>query len=165
MSKNALTDWSLHMDTICEYLRFDHKRCDDLFAQAETSIAQRNWKNALEHFRQFHDALRQHIRMEEKVLFPTFEQTIPGSSGPVGMLRMEHRQIHGIVSRMSEAIDRFDAVDYVLHAETLTLLMQQHTMKEEDMLYPLLDKALAAKRSNIIRAMAEFLEPDLDTAS
>lgn len=160
-----MIDWSPIMDTICEYLRFDHKRCDDLFAQADTSIAQRDWNNALAHFRQFHDALRQHIRMEEKILFPAFEQIIPGSSGPIAILRMEHVQIHGIISRMSEAIERFDTVDYVLHAETLTLLMQQHTMKEDDMLYPLLDKALAAKRNTIIRAMAEFLEPDLDTAS
>lgn len=147
------------MDTICEYLRFDHKRCDDFFDQAETSVAQRNWKDAFNHFRAFHDALKQHIRMEEKILFPTFEQVIQGSAGPISILRLEHQQIRGIVSRMAESINQFNAIDYVLHAETLTLLMQQHTMKEEDMLYPLLDKALASKRVPIIRAMEEFIAP------
>jgi hemerythrin-like domain-containing protein len=153
------------MDTICEYLRFDHKRCDDLFDQTETSIAQRNWKDAFVHFRSFQDAMKQHIRMEEKVLFPVFEQVIHGSSGPISMLRLEHQQIRGIVYRMSDAIDRFNAADYALHAETLTLLMQQHTMKEEDMLYPLLDKALACKRASIIRAMEEFISPELGAAA
>jgi len=153
------------MDTICEYLRFDHKRCDDLFYGIETSIARRSWKDAFAHFHLFHDALRQHIRMEEKVLFPAFEQVIPGSSGPVAMLRQEHQQIRVIISRLSDAINRFNAVDYALHAETYTLLMQQHTMKEEDMLYPLLDKALACKRESIIRAMEEFMAPKLDVAA
>ncbi|HYC42104.1 MAG TPA: hemerythrin domain-containing protein [Noviherbaspirillum sp.] len=147
------------MDTICAYLKHDHQRCDDLFYQAETSIAQRNWKGAIDNFRKYQDVLRQHIRMEEKVLLPTFEQTLVGGSEPVAMLRSEHRQINGIVNRMWEAIQRFDPADYVLHAETLTLLMQQHTLKEEEMLYPLLDRALACKRSKIISAMAEYLHP------
>ena len=97
--------------------------------------------------------------MEERILLPAFEQTLEGGSEPVAMLRMEHRQINGIINRMWEAVQRFDAIDYVLHAETLTLLMQQHTLKEEEMLYPLLDRALASKRSKIISAMAEYLEP------
>ncbi|OWW19502.1 hemerythrin domain-containing protein [Noviherbaspirillum denitrificans] len=147
------------MDTICAYLKYDHQRCDDLFDQAETSIAQRNWKSAIDCFRKYQDVLRQHIRMEEKILLPTFEQTLPGGAEPVAMLRSEHKQINGIVNRMWEAIQRFDPTDYVLHAETLTLLMQQHTMKEEEMLYPLLDRALACKRSKIISAMSEYLEP------
>lgn len=146
------------MDTICAYLKHDHARCDDLFYQAETSVAQRNWKSAIDRFRLYQEVLRQHIRMEEKILLPTFEQTLAGGAEPVAMLRSEHRQINGIIHRMWEAIQRFDPADYVLHAETLTLLMQQHTLKEEEMLYPLLDRALACKRSKIISAMAEYLE-------
>ncbi|HYD62717.1 MAG TPA: hemerythrin domain-containing protein [Noviherbaspirillum sp.] len=146
------------MDTICAYLKYDHQRCDDLLIHAETSVAQRNWKDAIENFRQYQDVLRQHIRMEEKILLPAFGQTLSGSAEPVAMLRMEHKQINGMVNRMWEAIQRFDVQDYVLHSETLTLLMQQHTHKEEEMLYPLLDKALACKRSKIISAMAEYLE-------
>lgn len=147
------------MDTICAYLKHDHQRCDELFDQAETSVAQRNWKSAIENFLRYQDVLRQHIRMEEKILLPAFARTLPGSAEPIAMLRMEHKQINGIVNRMWESVQRFDAVDYVLHAETLTLLMQQHTLKEEEMLYPLLDRALACKRSMIISAMAEYLVP------
>lgn len=147
------------MDTICAYLKHDHQRCDDLFYQAESSVAQRNWKGAIDNFGRYQDVLRQHIRMEEKILLPTFEQTLAGGAEPVAMLRSEHKQINGIVNRMWEAIQRFDPADFVLHAETLTLLMQQHTLKEEEMLYPLLDRALACKRSKIISAMAEYLQP------
>lgn len=148
------------MDTICAYLKHDHQRCDDLFYQAETSVAQRNWKGAIDNFRKYQEVLRQHLRMEEKILLPAFEQTLVGGSEPVAMLRSEHKQINGIVTRMWEAIQRFDPADYVLHAETLTLLMQQHTLKEEEMLYPLLDRVLACKRNTIINAMAEYLGSD-----
>jgi hemerythrin-like domain-containing protein len=160
MSKNANLPGVHAMNTICAYLMLDHKRCDDLFARAETSIAQRNWDDANENFRLFHDALRQHIRMEEKVLLPAFIRSIPDSAMPVSMLHIEHEQIRGIADRMFESLHRFDPIDFVLHAETYTLLMQQHTVKEEDMLYPLLDRVLERKRDKIISAMAEYLDPD-----
>jgi len=145
------------MDTICAYLKHDHQRCDDLFDQAETCVAQRNWQGAIDYFSRFQNLLRQHIHVEENILLPAFVQALEGAAGPAAMLRSEHRQIDGIVDRMLEALHRFDPADYVLHAETLTLLMQQHALKEEDMLYPLLDRALACKRDKIISAMAECL--------
>lgn len=148
------------MNTICAYLTLDHKRCDNLFNRAETCIAQRNWDDATDSFRLFHDALRQHIRMEEKILLPAFIQAIPDGTAPISMLHLEHQQIRGIADRMSDAILRFNPIDFVLHAETYTLLMQQHTVKEEDMLYPLLDRILDQKRNKIISAMSEFLDPD-----
>lgn len=148
------------MNTICAYLILDHQRCDDLFNRAETCVAQRNWDDASDHFRLFHDALRQHIRMEEKVLLPAFMQAIPDGTAPISMLHIEHQQIRGIADRMSEAISRLDPIDFVLHAETYTLLMQQHTLKEEDMLYPLLDRVLDHKRAPVISAMSEYLDPD-----
>lgn len=160
MSKNASFPGVHAMNTICAFLNLDHQRCDDLFSRAETRIAQRLWDDATDSFRLFHDALRQHIRMEEKVLLPAFIQAIPDSTAPVSMLHMEHLQIRGIADRMSDAILRLDPVDFVLHAETYTLLMQQHTLKEEDMLYPLLDRVLERKRDKIISAMSEYLDPD-----
>ncbi|RZI42047.1 hemerythrin domain-containing protein [Herbaspirillum sp. HC18] len=148
------------MDTICEYLKFDHQRCDDLFERVETSIAERNWKDGIHRFRLYDNLMRQHIRMEEKILLPAFAQAMAGSAGPISMLQAEHVRIHGLIERMWEAIREFNAIDFALHAETLTLLMQEHTMKEDDMLYPLLDRALGANSAKIVRAMAEFLQPE-----
>ena len=146
------------MDTICACLKHEHQRCDELLNLAEAGMARGNWTNAIGNFRQFLHCLCQHIRMEETILLPTLEQTFPGGDEPAGMLRTEHRQIHAMAERMWEAVQRFDTVEYVLHAETLTLLMQQHTLKEEEMLYPLLDKALACKRHKVIDAMVHCLD-------
>ena len=147
------------MESICAYLRHDHQRCDELLGQAETSVAQRDWEAAIDNLGRFQDMLRRHIRMEESVLLPAFEQTLSGGAGPAAILRAEHRQIDGIVDRMRDAIERSDPADYVLHAETLTLLMQQHALKEEDMLYPLLDRVLARKRDKVICAMMQYIDP------
>ena len=147
------------MESICAYLRHDHQRCDELFDRAETSVAQRKWEAAIDHFRRFQEMLRRHVRMEESVLLPAFEQALSGGAGPAAILRAEHRQIDGIVDRMREAIERSDPAAYVLHAETLTLLMQQHALKEEDMLYPLLDRVLACKRDKLISAMMQYIDP------
>lgn len=146
------------MGTICDYLLLDHKRCDDFFAYLEESVGRHDWKEAETRFRQFHDALKQHMRMEEKVLFPAFEQAIRDSGGPITMLRMEHGRIRGIIDRMADAVGRTDTADFLLHAETFTLLLQQHSLKEEEMLYPLLDKILflSNKREQVIHAMTEF---------
>jgi len=148
------------MDTICAYLKLDHQRCDDLFYRVETGVAQRNWEEAMRHFREYEAMMRRHIRMEENILLPAFLQTLTDSSGPISMLRMEHVQIQALIERMRDAIRRANPIDYVLHAETLTLLMQGHTMKEEDMLYPLLDRAMGSNRSGIISAMGEYRQPE-----
>lgn len=152
------------MDTICSFLILDHQRCDDLFNQASTCVQQRKWEEATPLFREFHDALKQHIRMEEKVVLPAFSQAMSDGATPVAMLHLEHERIRGIADRMFEALERVDGVDFMLHAETYQLLMQQHTMKEEDMLYPLLDKILFRKRVSIISAMAEFIKPQYQHA-
>jgi hemerythrin-like domain-containing protein len=148
------------METICDYLSLVHKRCDDFFNNAMNCVAQHQWEEASRHFNIFYDAAVQHIRMEEKILFPAFAQAMPDGTGPIAMLRIEHQQICGIADRMYAALQCADQADFVLHAETYDLLTQQHTVKEEGMLFPLLDKILADKRNEIISAMSEFLEHD-----
>lgn len=150
------------METICDYLVFDHRRCDALFERADTCIEQRDWSMADTNFRQFQLALKQHMKMEEKILFPAFENFMSNSAAPLAMLRREHGLIHGIVERMALALNRMDPVSYGIHAETLTLLIQQHGMKEEEMLYPLLDKILSARRDEIIQAMRQYITPTPD---
>lgn len=154
------------MNTICDYLVFDHKRCNDLFMLLETSIGGRDWAAAESCFQSFHSALRTHISMEERVLFPAFGKTMPLSYSAIAMLRDEHRQIAGIVDRMAAALGRRDTTDFLLHAETFTILSQQHSMKEEDMLYPLLDKVVMAETRNaILDAMREYIEPASESSA
>lgn len=141
------------METIREYLGADHKRCDDLFAQAETSASQRQWDDAIKYFQDFHAGLERHLQMEESILFPAFESITGNTAGPTSMMRIEHQQMRLLTERMSYAVQQRDEDDFLGHAETLNILMQQHNLKEENILYPMIDKVLQQGRAEVLEAM------------
>lgn len=147
------------MDTICDYLCHEHHHCDAMFERMQGSLDRQDWSGLDTHFHQFDDALKQHMRMEEKVLFPAFLRFIQQAEGPISMLRLEHQRIQTVLERMLDALKRFNTIDFLLHTETLTLLIRQHYVKEEEMLYPLLDRVLSDKRAPILHAMGECLAP------
>lgn len=146
------------MQTICEYLAQDHKRCDDLFLRVEVSIAQGDWEQAGKHFQCFYEALLAHVDSEDKIVLPAFEKTVANAAVPLAILRMEHRRIRGIAVRLQESLARRDRCDFLLHAETLTILMQEHGEKEEDMLYPLLDRLLSRNALHVVNALRQAID-------
>lgn len=152
------------MDTICDHMIHGHNRCDRYFDQLQICVGQRRWSEAGASLRLFEGSLDRHMRMEEDVLFPIVLESMRHADGPVVMLRLEHRHIHAMLERMSDAVARLAAVDFFLHVETFTLLMQQHQLKEEGMLYPLLDKILVDRRHAVVDALNAFGEPESGAA-
>jgi len=144
------------MKTISEYLGADHKRCDALFAAAEHGVDQGNWAQAKTVFQGFSEAQVRHLAMEETVLFPAFEKATGNANGPTGVMRAEHRQMLGLLEQMNNAVEELDAAKFFGCAETLNIMMQQHNLKEESMLYPMTDKALFDKCHEIVDAMAHI---------
>ena len=144
------------METIREYLGADHKRCDDLFAQAETSASQQQWQDAMKYFQDFHAGLERHLQMEEIILFPEFERITGNTAGPTSMMRIEHQQMRLLTERMSFAVGQRDEDDFLGHAETLNILMQQHNLKEENILYPMIGKVLQQGCAEVLEAMANL---------
>lgn len=141
------------MKTISEYLGADHKRCDELFATAEHNVDQGNWPQAKTAFQGFSEAQVRHLAMEETILFPAFEKATGNTHGPTSVMRAEHKQMLGLLDQMNSAMDEMNADKFFGYAETLNIMMQQHNMKEESMLYPMTDRALSAKCHEIVDAM------------
>ena len=141
------------MHTILEFLGSDHRACDDLFASAETAVAQTNWDSARSLFGRFQAAMARHLAMEEEVLFPAFEARTGNSMGPTEVMRMEHAQMRGLLQDMASAVADANHSRYLGLSETLNMLMQQHNLKEENMLYPMSDRVLDSERDGLIRAM------------
>lgn len=152
------------MATIRDYLIDDHYQCDEQLCTADACLRNGDWEGARIGFRRFQGALERHLTIEENIVFPAFEKTLQGAAGPASMLRGEHRQIRAVVSRMYAALASSDPLDYLIHSETLLILMQQHSLKEEDILYPHLDRLLGDKRHEIIEAMRGIEEIDVSTA-
>lgn len=148
------------MTTIRSFMTDDHRHCDDLFAEAEQAMAKGNvdaGKAAFGHFRQ---ALLAHFAAEEKTLFPTFEAKTGMTMGPTRVMRLEHEQMRTLLDDARAALEAGDVDDYIGQADTLLIMMQQHNLKEENMLYPMCDEYLAAETGDLL----QHLEAELSEA-
>ncbi|HLY97329.1 MAG TPA: hemerythrin domain-containing protein [Sideroxyarcus sp.] len=140
------------MQTIAEFMTADHHTCDDAFAVAEQAALAGNWGEAEVMFNDFRTDMARHFRMEEDELFPAL-RSAGGPSGPVQMMLMEHAQMKTLIEQMSGTLERHDAQGYGGLSETLLIVMQQHNLKEEQILYPMADHYLAAQREAVFGRM------------
>lgn len=141
------------MNTILAFLAKDHRACDSSFADAESAVASVRWADADTAFRAFAAAMAHHFAMEEEVLFPAFEAKTGMRSGPTQVMRMEHAQMRRLIHDMGAALDARDVTRYLGLSETLNMLMQQHNVKEESMLYPMADRTLGEAAAGVVEDM------------
>ena len=131
------------MPSISEFMTNEHRGCDEIFANAEAEVDKEDWGQAGDLGRQYLDAMERHFLMEEQVLFPAFEQQTGIVQGPTMIMREEHQQMRQLLMQLQGALDDQQRDEYLDTAETLLIMMQQHNMKEEGMLYPMCDQQLA----------------------
>ena len=141
------------MTTISHVMHNDHQRCDELFATAEESVNDGRWSEAGGAFTAFRDATLHHFAMEEEALFPAFEEVTGNTMGPTQMMRYEHQQMRALIDQMGEGIDAEDGDRYLGASETLLMMMQQHNLKEEQILYPMTEQALGDGQGAVIERM------------
>jgi len=128
------------MNDITTFMTADHKHCDDVFVEFENAITANNWPELKANWGLFSKLLAHHFEMEETVLFPEFEAATGITEGPTSVMRSEHLQMRSLISSLDDAIASEDGDQCQGIAETLMIMMQQHNMKEEQMLYPMSDQ-------------------------
>ncbi|NOQ90114.1 MAG: hemerythrin domain-containing protein, partial [Gammaproteobacteria bacterium] len=101
-----------------------------------------DWDTASQAFNEFVQAMERHLGIEEQILFTAFEEETGMVTGPTEMMRMEHEQMRTLFAEMKEAMEQQNSDDYLGAAETLLIMMQQHNMKEEQILYNMMDQRL-----------------------
>lgn len=127
------------MTNIATFLTTDHRDCDNTFVDFENQLPTRDWPVLDRLWQDFSTHLLDHLSMEEQVLFPAFEQATGIVNGPTSVMRLEHEQMRELLSDMNQALSDQDDNKAQGIAETLMFMMQQHNMKEENMLYPMCD--------------------------
>ncbi len=132
------------MFDITSYLTEEHRECDELYAKVEELVSSEMWEQALEAFKTFRDETLKHFAKEEDILFPEFEGRTGILMGPTQVMRMEHAQARELLQRMEKALQDRDKKSFVSIGETFMILIQQHNMKEEQILYPMCDQHLDA---------------------
>lgn len=141
------------MANIGDYMSQEHRQCDEAFARAEDAVASGDWAAAQAAFEAFHGAMQRHFALEEEKLFPAFEEaTGMSGAGPTQTMRIEHEQMRRLFEEMKQAALARESAQYLGLSETLLLLMQQHNIKEESMMYPMLEQALGSRAGELISA-------------
>jgi len=123
-------------------MKAQHRECDEIFAAAEKSVIDGDFEQAEKQFLLFADDTLNHFKREEESLFPTFEELTGSSEGPTQMMRYEHEQIRGLIGNMAKAVEEKDTDAFLSIAESMMIMLQQHNMKEEQMLYAMCDRVI-----------------------
>ncbi|MDO9227735.1 MAG: hemerythrin domain-containing protein [Pseudomonadota bacterium] len=138
------------MTTLSSFLTNEHNQCDELYAEAENQAAAGDWTLADAAFQHFVESTQRHFAHEEEVVFPAFEAQTGMRGGPTQVMRDEHRQMNEVFVAMRDALARKDGNGYLGLSETLLMLMRQHNLKEENILYPMADQALAGQADALL---------------
>jgi regulator of cell morphogenesis and NO signaling len=126
--------------SISDYFENDHDRLDILFRDY-LKLKSLHFAKAKENFVAFKHGLERHIAWEKDVLFPLFQKKTGIIEGPIVVLEEEHRQILRILERINLKVQRNDASSNRLEHD-LIVILGHHNVKEENVLYPVLDHLL-----------------------
>jgi iron-sulfur cluster repair protein YtfE (RIC family) len=140
------------MKTLSQYLRSDHRYCDELFELVAPLAQAGKWQEARHALEAFEEALERHLAREERVLFPALERAHGAPMGPTHMMRIEHRGMRDLLLQMRDTLERSDADELDAATQTLRITLQQHNMKEEGVLYPMADRLLHAEAGELLQA-------------
>jgi hemerythrin-like domain-containing protein len=138
---------------LAAYLEQDHRRCDRLFEQAQRQAEAGTWADAAASFAAFRQVLERHFAMEEAVLFAAIDSARDGPIGPTQQMRLEHLDMRDLTQQMAAAAARGDAQTFAGAGETLRIMLEQHNLKEERVLYPMAEQILGGNAARVLADM------------
>ena len=148
------------MTSIAELMTHDHRSCDHDFARAETLANKKDWDGAALALDAFATGLEAHFQAEEQELFPRFEAATGMTQGPTQVMRGEHAEMRATLAQLRAALASHDLDEFGSEAETLLIMMQQHNIKEKNILYPMCDMRLGGERDTLVDTLANRLSPE-----
>lgn len=143
--------------TFDRLLAGDHRECDDLLARTLDLAQDAQWIDALDCCIRFEQRLEAHFGAEESVLFPRFEELTGMRNGPTVVMRNEHASIREQLGELAAALRAHDANAAAGQGEALLILIQQHNLKEETVLYPATLRAAGAQAAALDAALRDAL--------
>ena len=135
----------------------DHRDCDARWADVEELLDTDDIEMARAAWQKFNTSMRRHLAMEEEVLFPAFDaRSGMAGGGPVAVMKMEHQQMRGLLDQIGGAVESGDAGEAMDIGDTLLMLVQQHNVKEEGMLYPMAENMLAGDWEDLLEQLSKY---------
>ena len=133
---------------VTEYLTEDHHRLEALQNDAFAARTSGDFAAARQIWADFVDGLDRHIRIEEDVLFPLFEERsgMGAETGPTAVMREEHGEIRSLLASITQVIGDANG-DAERLRRSLAYVLEEHHHKEEEVLYPATDSWLSPRES------------------
>jgi hemerythrin-like domain-containing protein len=144
------------MNSIGSYLKGDIALCNQLYYKTCEHIQTQAFELAAETMHEFTKALERHMQIEERIVFTALEAAPEHGDPRTTTLRAEHMQIRDTLQRMWLALEARHPQAFLLHADTLRLVLRQHANKENFQLFPLVEQALALRQHELLDAIEDF---------
>ena len=138
------------------WLVHDHSLYEGLLARCQEAVEMEDWRNANQTFREMVTQLKQHMAIEDEVLYPAYEANTDAPQGPTAALREEHRRILHLVRDMERLLQTSDSELVLDSLAQLEWRMLKHHEKEEDIFLPMASHILYEKREEILNKLNEF---------
>jgi hemerythrin-like domain-containing protein len=142
---------------LAEFFAQDHRDCDARWDDVEELLDTEDIEAARPAWQRYLGGMRRHIAMEEEVLFPAFEAASGAQEGgPTDVMRMEHRQIRNLLGEIDAAMDAGDHERALEVGDTLLMMLQSHSAKEEKVLYPMAENLLSGQWQELENRLAQY---------
>jgi len=145
------------IDGLAAFFEQDHRDCDARWADVEELLDTEDIDSARPAWLKYAAGMRRHLAMEEEILFPAFEAASgSGDGGPTAAMRVEHQQMRELLDQIAAAVDAGDTQEALDIGDTLLMLVQQHSVKEEDMLYPMAENLLGGDWAEMSEKLEKY---------
>lgn len=142
---------------LTEFFEQDHRDCDARWADVEELLDTEDIEAARPAWQKFLAGMQRHIAMEEEVLFPALEEASGmHDTGPTAVMRLEHQQIRTLLGEIDETIGSGDYEQALEVGDTLLMLIQTHSAKEEKVLYPMAESLLSGRWKELAERLAQY---------
>ncbi len=133
-SQNAV----VHEQPVGLVLELHHRRLDEVLDRIEMAVEIESWSEARRSFARFQTELESHMRLEEDLMFPSFEAITGPVGGPPAVMRAEHAEIRALLRVVEGRLRDEQPIDEA--AGCLETVLSAHNTKEERIVYPLFER-------------------------
>ncbi len=148
------------MASISGFFSAQHRACDRAFEEMEEAVDRGDWPQAEASYKELCQDTLQHLSNEEDGLFPLFEEKTGMRGGPTQVMRSEHVELRELLQHIGDAVQARNREEVPGAAETFFLFLQQHNIKEEQVLYPMADQALQGSLQELAAKVPGFSASD-----
>jgi len=139
-----------------DFMVKDHRDCDSVFSEVEGFVDRGEWDIAKEAFGRFKKDMDIHFGIEEEIIFPEFNKNAGGGCNPTMVMIMEHDQMRKLLSLLEENLASKNRDSFFGNSDTLMMVLQQHNMKEEQIMYNLCLDSLSGVQDEILKKVTEY---------